>query len=83
VTVLPLITSNRTEPAEGVLCTLLSGPNPSSDEITLLLPAKAFSPTAAREMRAYDRRYRLVPLRLLETGAGYEIARYKVLQLAD
>jgi len=34
-------------------------------------------------MRAYERRYRLVPLRLLETGAGYEIARYKVLQLAD
>ena len=83
VTVLPLITPSRTQPAEGVLCTLLSGHDPSSDEITLLLPAKAFSTTAAREMRAYERRYRLVPLRLLETGAGYEIARYKVLQLAD
>jgi len=83
VTVLPLITASRKESAEGVVCTLLSGGTPASDELTLLLPARTFSQTAAREMRAYDRRYRLVPLRLLAAGAGYEIARYKVLQLAD
>jgi hypothetical protein len=83
VTVLPLITPNRKEPVEGVVCTLLSGRNPASDEISLLLPARTFSQTAAREMRAYDRRYRLVPMRLVCAGAGYEIARYKVLQLAD
>jgi hypothetical protein len=83
VTVLPLITANRNQPAEGVLCTLLLGRNAASDELTLLMPPKTFSPTAAREMRAYDRRYRLIPLRLIESGAGYEIARFKVLQLAD
>jgi hypothetical protein len=83
VTVLPLITPNRKEPTEGVVCTLLSGRSPAGDEISLLLPARTFSQTAAREMRAYDRRYRLVPVRLLCAGAGYEIARYKVLQLAD
>ena len=83
VTVLPLITANRTEPAEGVLCTLLSGRNPASDEVTLLMPPKTFSATAAREMRAYDQRYRLIPLRLMEAGKGYEIARFKVLQVAD
>jgi hypothetical protein len=83
VTVLPLAAGQRAEPAEGVLCTLLLGRNVASDEITLLMPPKSFSPTAAREMRAYDRRYRLIPLRLIESWAGYEIARFKVLQLAD
>jgi hypothetical protein len=83
VTVLPLTAANRAEAIEGLVCTLLVGRNAATDELTLLMPPKSFSATAAREMRAYDRHYRLVPLRLIESAAGYEIARFKVLRLAD
>ncbi|MCW5621741.1 MAG: hypothetical protein KIS79_11595 [Burkholderiales bacterium] len=81
VTLLPLSAGNQFLPAEGVLCALLSGRDQPTDEVTLLLRKGTFSPSLACEMRAYDQRYRLVPLRLTAQGAGYEIARYKVLRL--
>ena len=83
VTILPLATAARKDPGKGVLCALLSAGETASDEVLLLLPARLFSPAAAREMRAYDHRYRLIPAQLVESGDGYQIARYKVLRLAD
>jgi cyclic-di-GMP-binding protein len=83
VTILPLATPSRRDVGEGVLCALLSAGETASDEVLLLLPARMFSPAAAREMRAYDRRYRLVPVQLLESHEDYQIARYKVLRLVD
>jgi hypothetical protein len=83
VTLLPLATSTRKDPGEGMLCALLSAGESAGDEVVLLLPGRSFSPAAAREMRAYDRRYRLIPVKLVEAGEGYQIARYKVLRLAD
>jgi hypothetical protein len=79
VTILPLTTRDADE---GVLCALLSAGETANDEVLLLLPGRMFSPAAAREMRAYDQRYRLVPVELVESGEGYQIARYKVLRLA-
>jgi hypothetical protein len=83
VTILPLATASRRDVGEGVLCALLSAGETASDEVLLLLPARMFSPAAAREMRAYDRRYRLVPVQLIESHEDYQLARYKVLKLAD
>ncbi len=83
VTVLPLPGANRKEAGDGVLCTLLSVSDAPRDEVTLLLPDRMYSASAAREMRAYDRRYRLVPLRLLESGETFQVARYKVLRIAE
>jgi hypothetical protein len=83
VTVLPLATASRKDPGEGVLCALLSAGETANDEVLVLLPSRMFSPAAAREMRAYDQRYRLVPVQLVQSGDGYQIARYKVLRLAD
>lgn len=84
VTFLPLATRSRPQlkSVPGLLCALLSTGG-ARDEVTLLLPPTTFSPTAAQEMRAYDQRYRLVPLRLIASGDGYEIARYRVLRVAD
>jgi hypothetical protein len=83
VTILPLATASRKDPGEGVLCALLSAGETANDEVLVLLPARMFSAAAAREMRAYDQRYRLVPVQLAESGEGYQVARYKVLRLAD
>jgi hypothetical protein len=82
VTVLPLAATKQ-DAGEGVLCALLSAGETANDEVLVLLPSRMFSPAAAREMRAYDQRYRLIPVQLVESGEGYQIARYKVLRLAD
>ncbi len=83
VTVIPGVAAASAESGrEGVLCVLLAGRNGVTDEVTLLLPAAAYSSRSPIEMRAYDRRYRLMPVRLAESGDGYRIARFKILQPA-
>jgi len=83
VTLLPLGRSDEPIPGEGMLCALLSKRDNATDEVTLLLRKGGFSTTMPFEMRAYDQRYRLVPLRLAVRGANYEIARYRVQRIAD
>jgi hypothetical protein len=68
---------------EGTLCVLLPGPNGVGDEIRLLLPANKFSESAPLVMRAYERRYLLIPVRLMESGADCQVGRYKILRPAD
>ena len=82
VTILPLVAAHM-DAGEGLLCALLSAGETANDEVLVLLPARLYSPAAAREMRAYDQRYRLIPVQLVESGEEYQIARYKVLRLAD
>jgi hypothetical protein len=48
----------------------------------LLSPPGTFSDTLPLEMRAYDRAYVLFPIELIETGADFQIARFKVLRQA-
>lgn len=82
VTFVPLVVRGKTKPSSGLLCALLSTGG-TRDEVTLLLPPATFSNTAAQEMRAYDQRYRLFPLRLVASGQGYEVARYRVVRIGD
>lgn len=62
---------------------LLSGRDNATNEVSLLLRPGSFSTGTPCQMRAYDQRYRLQPLRVMARGAGYEIARYRVQRIAD
>ena len=83
VTLLPLGRNDEPVPGQGMLCALLSSRDNATDEVTLLLPRGSFSPNTPCEMRAYDQRYRLQPLRVIARGTGFEIARYRVRRIAD
>lgn len=83
VTLLPLGRGNEPVPGQSVLCALLSGRDNATSEVSLLLRRGSFSANTPCEMRAYDRRYLLQPLRVTARGAGYEIARYRVQHVAD
>jgi DNA-binding transcriptional LysR family regulator len=81
VTVLPHPAPERQ--TEGTLCVLLPGPNAVGEEVRLLLPPKTFSESAPLVMRAYERRYLLIPVRLLENSADCQVGQYKILRPAD
>jgi hypothetical protein len=49
-------------------------------EMNLLLKPGAFSLQKSMEMHAYDRRYLLVPRKLMEGGHDFDMARFRVLQ---
>ncbi len=82
VTVLPRIPAKQKAPEEGVLSVLLPGTARAGEEVKLLSPPGTFSDTLPLEMRAYDRAYTLFPIELIETGADFQIARFKVLRQA-
>jgi hypothetical protein len=42
------------------------------------MPAALYSPSSPLEATLYDRRYLLIPLRLLEAGSDYELGLFKV-----
>lgn len=83
VTVLPHLASKRKAESEGVVCVLLPGRNDVGDEVRLLLPPNTFSESAPLEMRAYERRYLLIPVELLESCADCQVGKYKILRPAD
>lgn len=83
VTVVPHLASKRKAENEGVVCVLLPGRNGVGDEVRLLLPPNTFSESAPLEMRAYERRYLLIPVALLENCADCQVAQYKILRPAD
>jgi hypothetical protein len=59
---------------------LLPAAGEPSEEIRLLMPANAFSESTALEMRAYDHRYLLIPIDLVEAGVDWQVARFKILR---
>ena len=67
----------------GVLCVWLSGKSGDPNEIRVLMPVGLYSQSSSLEMRAHDARCLLMPLRLLEAGADYEVALFKPLQRAE
>jgi DNA-binding transcriptional LysR family regulator len=83
VTVLPHLQTRRQDNPEGVLCVLLPAPDEPSQEIRLLMPSDTFSGSTALEMRAYDHRYLLIPIELVEASADWQVARFKILRPAD
>lgn len=62
----------------GVLLPSHVGESVSQGEVTLLLPAGGFSAQGTLMMRVYDREYLLEPRMLLETGADYDMAYYRI-----
>ena len=81
VTVLPRIVGKAKykDADQGVLSVLLPSSASSREEVRLLSPLGTFSDTMPLEMRAYDRAYVLFPIELVETGADFQIARFKIL----
>jgi hypothetical protein len=71
-----------TEAPEGELCILLPATSTRSGEATLLLRPALFSPRRAVEMHAYDRRYRLHPVSVIEGGEDFEVARFRIEELS-
>jgi hypothetical protein len=80
VTVLPHLPTKHQPNPEGVLCVLLPAADEASQEIKLLMPSGAFSESTALEMRAYDHRYLLIPIHLVEAGTDWQVARFKILR---
>jgi hypothetical protein len=65
---------------EGELSILLPASTVQSGEAMLLLRPGIFSPKDSLEMRAYDRRYLLMPVALSESGEDFEIGRFRILE---
>jgi len=63
---------------EGELCVLLAGAVKNPDEAALLLRPGIFNLKSGIDMRAYDRRWLLEPVRVLESGEDYEICVYRM-----
>jgi hypothetical protein len=83
VTLLPASAPEaQTDAPEGELCILLPATSTRSGEVTLLLRPQLFSPRRSVEMQAYDRRYRLHPLDIVEAGDDFEIARFRIEELS-
>ncbi len=66
---------------EGELCVLLPSATTRSGEGLLLLRPGVFTPRQTLEMRAYDRRYRLHPVRIVEAGEDYTVGKFRVEEL--
>jgi hypothetical protein len=69
------------QPPGGSLCVLLPSGNVNSGEATLLMHPNSFSDSQDLIMNAYDHRYLLCPLRLLEQGDEFDLGRYRVAKL--
>ncbi len=79
VTLFPLPgEGRRTLTPEGELCVLLAGAARNPDEAALLLRPGVFNLKTGIDMRAYDRRWLLEPVRVLEAGEDYEICIYRM-----
>jgi hypothetical protein len=80
VTVMPIAQPVRSGAiaSEGEVCVLLASSTLQAGEATLLLRPGLFVPGRPLEMRAYDKRYLLTPLALVEQGEEFEVARYKL-----
>ena len=68
---------------EGALCVWLADGRSGDNEIALLMPATAYSPSSTRMMRVHDKQYLLTPSALVAGGANYEVARYRVMARAE
>jgi hypothetical protein len=47
-------------------------------EISVLLPERVFSAERSLEMKAFDQRYRLQPLMVVESGKNFEVGRFHI-----
>ncbi len=62
----------------GLLLPSHVGDSLAQGEINLLLPPGVFAPGKSLDMAVYETAYSIAPSMVLETGDGYEIARYRI-----
>jgi hypothetical protein len=62
----------------GVLCVWLADARRDATEMKLLMPPGVYANASALEATLHDRRYLLIPVRLLEAGPDYELGLFKV-----
>src|SRR5688572_23981582 len=60
-----------------------SGGGMSQGEVTILLPAATFVPDVNLQLEVYSTRYALEPRILLENGAEFEMARYRIVSRVE
>jgi cyclic-di-GMP-binding protein len=82
VMLMPRFQSQAGDPGKRTVGVFLVDSTAAADQVTLLLPAGVFSPSAPLEMNAGSRDYLLIPQELIESGHDYQIARYKRLDQA-
>lgn len=75
--------ADRNQTWKALLLPSSSGGGMSQGEVSLLLPAGTFSPDAVLELEVYNTRYVLEPRILLEGGAEFEMARYRIVSRAQ
>lgn len=82
VTISPASTSadGSPIPAHGELCVLMAAGEANTGEVTLMMRPSVFSHAQSVVMEAYDRRYTLSPLRLIDRGQEFDLARYRILE---
>jgi hypothetical protein len=81
ITAAKLSANGSNIPAGGVVCVLLSAEGAGSAEATLLMRPGLFSESQEVIMHAYDHRYLLYPLHLVEKGDEFDLARYRIEKL--
>ena len=67
-------------PSQPELCVLMAAGEANSGEITLMMRPSVFSQSQSVVMEAYARRYRLSPLKLIDRGQEFDLARYRILE---
>jgi hypothetical protein len=68
---------------KGLLLPSNSGGGQSQGEVILLLPTGSFSTEANLELEVYSTTYLLEPRILLESGAEFEMARFRIMSRAS
>ena len=82
VTILPASMSAKGSaiPPQGELCILMATGAANTGEVTLMMRAGLFSHSQTVLMQAYDHRYLLLPLGLIEQGEDFDLARYRIME---
>lgn len=82
VTILPASMSAKGSaiPPQGELCILMGGGAAHTGEVTLMMRASLFSHSQNVLMQAYDHRYLLLPLGLIDQGEEFDLARYRIVE---
>ncbi len=68
---------------EGEICVLVPSPEQTnSGQATLLIRQGLYVPATEVEMRAYEQRYLLMPLKILMRGEDFELAQFRIKALS-
>jgi hypothetical protein len=63
---------------DGEVCVLMAAGAANTGEVTLMMRTGVFSDQQGVLMEAYNHRYTLEPLRLIDRGADFDLARFRI-----